>query len=150
MQATTIPAAAGGGASQQPPDQGMRPEMTVHDDHRTPAPTDERTEVPDSLDERTKVLDPADERNQVLDPAGGLTEVLGPFPEGAAPLSALIPGDGPGPEDTEYSATVLAGHRIEQARPDEATGGQAVQEPGPAIPTPPSRVEGPCCVSART
>ncbi|MFD5945632.1 hypothetical protein ACFWAZ_05515 [Streptomyces collinus] len=134
--------------------------MTAHDD-RTPASADERTEVLDaagegtrvlesagegtrvleSAGEETRVLGPAGERTRVLDPADGPADGLGDGPaDGRAPRSA--PSDRPGPEDAEYSATVLGSHWIQRPGPDETPVGPPAAEQGPERPVPPDRVEG--------
>jgi hypothetical protein len=141
--------------------------MTAHDDDRTPAPADERTEVLDTAGEGTRVLGPAGEGTRVLDSAGEgtrvldsageQTRVLGPAGERTRVLNpadgpADGPGDGraahsapsdrPGPDDAEYSATVLASHWIQRPGPDETPVGPPAAEQGPARPVPPDRVEG--------
>ncbi|GAA4543737.1 hypothetical protein [Streptomyces collinus] len=149
--------------------------MTAHDDGRTPAPADERTEVLDTAGEGTRVLGPPGEQTRVLGPAGEQTRVLGPAGEqtrvlgpagertrvlnpadGPADSPADSPADGPGdgraarsapsdrpgPDDAEYSATVLASHWIQRPGPDETPVGPPAAEQGPARPVPPDRVEG--------
>ncbi|MGW6642282.1 hypothetical protein [Streptomyces iakyrus] len=110
--------------------------MTAHDDDRGPAPADERTEVLDAAAERTRILDPAGERTRVLK----LTDGPGDGPADD-PADASAPSDRPGPDDAEYSATVLASHWIQRPGPDETPVGQPATEQGP-WPVPPDRVEG--------
>ncbi|MGI5365778.1 hypothetical protein [Streptomyces iakyrus] len=110
--------------------------MTAHDDDRGPAPADERTEVLDAAAERTRILELAGERTRVLK----LTDGPGDGPADD-PADASAPSDRPGPDDAEYSATVLASHWIQRPGPDETPVGQPATEHGP-WPVPPDRVEG--------
>ncbi|MFF6914210.1 hypothetical protein [Streptomyces sp. NPDC012466] len=126
----------------------------------TPGPVDEPTEVLPtagrpaqtlpSMDERTEVLPTAGRPAQTLRSVDERTEVLVPAPEGGAatrvpgttrdlrPAGSGAPGDGPGPADAEYSATVLASHWVERPERDETLVEQAARK----RPVPPDRVEG--------
>ncbi|MFJ4820433.1 hypothetical protein [Streptomyces sp. NPDC088801] len=129
--------------------------MTAHDDDRTPEPADERTEVLDAAGERTRVLGLTDGpidgpfHGPIESPTGGPTEGLTAVPT-EGPTEGLIerPADGsapsarPGPDDAEYSATVLASHWIQRPGPDETRVERPAADKGPAWPAPPDRVEG--------
>ncbi|MFI8242489.1 hypothetical protein ACIF83_35370 [Streptomyces sp. NPDC085866] len=134
--------------------------MTAQND-RTPAPADdcESTRVLDPAGESTRVLDPAGESTRVLDPAGESTRVLDPTDEPThvvdpsdehaptthlAPTTEHPPAHETGPNDAEYSATVLASHWIQRPEPDDTD--TLVAPPGmqitPTAPPQPDRVEG--------
>ncbi|MFJ9871040.1 hypothetical protein [Streptomyces sp. NPDC101165] len=122
-------------------------------------PSDESTRVLDPSDESTRVLDPSDESARVLDPSNEPTRVVGPIDEPThvldpsdahAPTTHLVgttehpPAHETGPNDAEYSATVLASHWIQRPEPDDTD--TLVAPPGtqitPTGPTQPDRVEG--------
>ncbi|MFF4576572.1 hypothetical protein, partial [Streptomyces sp. NPDC001410] len=112
-------------------------------------PIDESTRLLDPADESTRLLDPADEPTRLLDPADEPTHVLDPSDEHApitrpAPTTEHPPAHENGPNDAEYSATVLASHWIQRPEPDDTD--TLVTPPGaqitPTAPTRPDRVEG--------